>query len=548
MKTLKKAILSVIILIFAQSIYGTTKDSVKIKLQNNSKEVVLRKLKTPFFKPPHIQGDRDFGGNGPHTTCKVSIKLSADRKRIIAVVYMKARETKSDWTTGEGTKEFTIFKTRNNQSIRSIKNRVKYSSCNYTDYDHEKDYVIKGLGETSTDAQKSNWQLINTGHNDALVEMYLFSGDTNGDDISKKTGVQIYFKDIIVDLIGLPLNEKQLSLKTGTYTCGNNTCGSSATATFLNYHGINRTCNQMKKLLESSPNLINHIRKVSGKNIGIDPNSVRDRLNELKNQFILEEINNSSVINRIIELIEESKPVIALTGWGSKTVRDIHIKPSDNVSLNPNSVLHYIVVDGFNYQTSVFSIIDNGSRKYVHADYLREIILWHPENFIIEGALYSNQVKPGEIIYSKIAPYKPALVYNNPPVYPIVSKVSKLLFEIKTGGDDLRGGNDNVNLHIEFKDGRKQVLRNANKKQKWPDHKTQYVEVNLNYKTDISNIDCVKLETTFSGGIGGDNWNVNKVKITAIKTDGSRKLLYQKGTGSSLLFRFTKDHKWLTIK
>jgi hypothetical protein len=148
-----------------------------------------------------------------------------------------------------------------------------------------------------------------------------------------------------------------------------------------------------------SPNISSVIKALTGDNIGVDPNTVRDRLRETKSTVTMEEINNATVIDRIKTLILMGKPVITLTGWGSKTVLDFYARADDNVSLNPNSVLHYIVVDGFNPQTNVFFIVDNGLRKCVSAEYLRNIILWHPENLAIEVSLYGAQTKPGKIIY-----------------------------------------------------------------------------------------------------------------------------------------------------
>ncbi len=374
----------------------------KIKLPNS---YTLQKLTTPFFIPPHVGGDKDFGGHGPSVSCSVNISVSSDKMSIIAHVVMDAKETQSDWTEARGSVDYTIFKCTSGQQIQSIKGPTS-SSCSYTDKDHDDDFVLDTYGETGTQAQNSQWDLVN--HNESsLVKFYRFVGDIDGDEAGTKTGVQIYFNPIDVVISGNPMDEVQLNVPALYKGCGSNTCASSASANFLAYYGITRDCNTMKAKMESSSNLINLIGQLGG-DIGIDPNSVRDRLNEIKSGFTLDEINNSSVISTIINQLNNKKPVIALTGWGSKTVLFDFIRSDDNVSLNPNSMLHFIVVDGYNRQTGVFSIITNyttpsnggaSSRVYLTSEYLVNTILWHPENFAIETALYVNQVKPGKIIY-----------------------------------------------------------------------------------------------------------------------------------------------------
>lgn len=41
--------------------------------------------------------------------------------------------------------------------------------------------------------------------------------------------------------------------------------------------------------------------------------------------------------------------------------------------------------------------------------------------------------------------------------------VRTLELEIRTGGDDLRGGNDNINVTVRLKDGSTMVFNNINK-------------------------------------------------------------------------------------
>lgn len=367
-------------------------------------DYTFHKLKTRFYVPPFKSGgDKDFHGNGPQVRVTCQLMISADRKQLIAVVYMQAKENRDNWTTAEGTATIPVFICNPSQTIQQINAATGFSKMDITVTDnngHDDQFFLPNGAAAITRAQNSNWEVENGFQHASGVELVRIVGDTNGDEAGTRTGVEIFFSPLSLKLVGAPVNEVQLNLTQLSGTCGPNTCGSSASATVINYYGFSNTCEQMKARMDASANLINFIRTVSGSNIGIDPNSMRDRLNEVSRRFTLvEEPNGNLMLNHITKALNEKKPVIVLTGWGSKTIRDIYANGGDPVSLNPNSVLHYLVVDGINLHTRVLSVIDNGKRKYLHWDYLKQVIYWRPENAVIEGSLYGNQVKPGKIIY-----------------------------------------------------------------------------------------------------------------------------------------------------
>jgi len=121
-------------------------------------------------------------------------------------------------------------------------------------------------------------------------------------------------------------------------------------------------------------------------------------------------------------------------------------------------------------------------------------------------------------------------------------QVTGLNFTFKTGNDDLRGGNDNLNITVQFADGTVQSEMNANQSQRWADGNTNHVSMVLNHPVTLNQIRQVQLQTTFQGGSGGDNWNMDSVEITAF-VDGKITPLATSG-----FHRFSADQSGPTAK
>lgn len=118
--------------------------------------------------------------------------------------------------------------------------------------------------------------------------------------------------------------------------------------------------------------------------------------------------------------------------------------------------------------------------------------------------------------------------------------VHELLLEIFTGGDDLRGGNDNVQAIVNFKNGTSQKFENINKGARWINHYYQVVPIELQKSVKCEQIKSVVLKTTFGGGIGGDNWNVNSFRVFAQEGTYQRELY--NGAGDPLV-RFDGNNR-----
>lgn len=127
------------------------------------------------YMPPLVNGDREFDGHGPDVYANV--RLINSGSAVIARVYLKAVETRSDWTQGEGTKDFVIYNSDPGKKIVSIVT-PDYSAYSYRDDNHEVD-DFPGSGP---------------------VLKYHFTGDTDGDDVGYKTRVDIDFNNIRVEL------------------------------------------------------------------------------------------------------------------------------------------------------------------------------------------------------------------------------------------------------------------------------------------------------------------------------------------------------------
>jgi len=96
-------------------------------------------------------------------------------------------------------------------------------------------------------------------------------------------------------------------------------------------------------------------------------------------------------------------------------------------------------------------------------------------------------------------------------------EVIALNLVIGTGNDDLRGGNDNVDVFVDLKNGTTIAIRNANQGQKLDNWTDRTITIPLPSATPLHGGDVVRvrLHTAFGGGCCGDNWNVNRVQLLA---------------------------------
>lgn len=126
---------------------------------------------------------------------------------------------------------------------------------------------------------------------------------------------------------------------------------------------------------------------------------------------------------------------------------------------------------------------------------------------------------------------------------------AKLSFTIATGGDNLEGGdNNNVDITIRMRNSPQvYVLRNINSKRKWNNftEASRVMEITNSAAMDFNDIKEVEVRHTGGGGIGADNWDVDKIFISVEKNGETKILMDRVGTPTR---RFTGDNRALVAR
>ncbi|NEQ27075.1 MAG: hypothetical protein F6K28_50305, partial [Microcoleus sp. SIO2G3] len=104
----------------------------------------------------------------------------------------------------------------------------------------------------------------------------------------------------------------------------------------------------------------------------------------------------------------------------------------------------------------------------------------------------------------------PAIANAN---YPVDDLVYELILNFVTGIDDLRGGNDNIDLEVNLTDGSKQVYRNINLGSRWISNNDESAEIILPHPIRVEQLQSLVITTTFGSGFGSDKWDMNSLII-----------------------------------
>lgn len=143
-----------------------------------TKEVSYNRNTKITYTPPHTRGDREFKGHGPVINSKVEWINRGNR--IDVLTYMKAKETKKDWTTAEGSKTITYYTPPSGWKINRIIGQ-NVTTDQFQDYDHAEN--SRGMGPGGP------------------VKTFIYRGDHKGKDAGTYTGMDVFFNPLRVELV-----------------------------------------------------------------------------------------------------------------------------------------------------------------------------------------------------------------------------------------------------------------------------------------------------------------------------------------------------------
>jgi hypothetical protein len=149
----------------------------------------------------------------------------------------------------------------------------------------------------------------------------------------------------------------------------------------------------------------------------------------------------------------------------------------------------------------------------------------------------------GTTVHSKsIQAFAPVKVYDN-------TNHATVRVIFRTGGDDLRGGDDdNLNLFFYIKNQREPVsFFNVNAKRSWDKNSNNQFAKDFPQNVNFADIESVKLVHTGGSGMGADNWDLEQLTIY-VAIAGREQLLFNKtGSPPLPLQRFTGDYRQKTF-
>ncbi|RZL48738.1 MAG: hypothetical protein EOP00_08470 [Pedobacter sp.] len=249
--------------------------------------------------------------------------------------------------------------------------------------------------------------------------------------------------------------------------------------------------------------------------------------------------------------------------WANNSIRRVTINLPADITLNELKELHVYRKQklGGTPTTTIFNIaekdnwnvdkisttarlkVDGVIKSFKFPDFISPAGSSHPLfRFVFEGGDGRTE---GQI-------YKGVLSYMAPDIYPRAAATNPLVkIETLTGGDDLRGGNDNLNVLIRLKirPVRNIAINNINGGQKWGNFtEKSFTKTITAAPFTFDDIEDIVLRHTGGGGMGADNWYLDKLKIS-LTIEGETRVLvdqvdapihYFKGDSRSKTFQIIR--------
>ncbi len=177
----------------------------------------------------------------------------------------------------------------------------------------------------------------------------------------------------------------------------------------------------------------------------------------------------------------------------------------------------------------------------------KKYLLFSKEGNPLTRIIYNEQNHVGDTYIERLKE-QPELISGGITTTSQSNRVSKFLIELGTGGDDLRGDGDNATIVIKLKTYSNTLriinLVNVNRNRKLNNFQGFTSERPLfpeELDIDINQIFAVGIKHDGGGGMGADNWDLDRVKISIIHR-GQQKILIDKA--DTPLFRFTGDNRY----
>lgn len=252
-----------------------------------------------------------------------------------------------------------------------------------------------------------------------------------------------------------------------------------------------------------------------------------------------------------IEKIKFQSFIISLNDKGS-----YDIQPAiDGPSLNNYYLGAKIVSSGNN----VVGIINKQNVDWTRGGYK---IDWQFSSAVEYTRLPVQQPKPGVVsipepkaILLPVKPEQPGVVTQQPvnatqvAYQPGIAKTDPVItITTLTGGDDLRGGNDNLSVIIRLKTNppRNIELNNINASRNWRNFTQKVTTKTIKDESfTFDDINDIVLKHSGGGGIGADNWYLDKLRIF-LTIAGEKKMVVDE-VGTPIHY-FTGDSRSKTFE